>query len=107
VLVGAGFSLSLRCDFLVVEPDVTLSLPEIRYDIPVRGNAQLLAEQLPPRVAKEIALTGRELDPERLNDRGLVNELAPADEVEETAHDLLAEISGYNSDHVAGVLEVL
>lgn len=107
VLVGAGFSLSLRCDFLVVEPETTISLPEIRYDIPVRANAQLLAEQLPSRVAKEIALTGRELDPERLHALGLVNALVPEDEVEETAHDLLAEIAGYNSDHVAEVLEVL
>lgn len=107
VLVGAGFSLSLRCDFLVVEPETTISLPEIRYDIPVRANAQLLAEQLPPRVAKEIALTGRELDPERLHSLGLVNALVPEAEVEETAHGLLAEIAGYDSDHVAEVLEVL
>jgi len=107
VLVGAGFSLSLRCDFLVVGAETIVSLPEIRYDIPVQGNARLLAEQVPPRVAKEIALTGRELDPERLETLGLVNAVVPEDEVEDTAHDLVAEVAGYDSDHVADVLEVL
>lgn len=107
VLVGAGFSLSLRTDFLVVGEETTLSLPEIRYDIPVQGNAQLLAEHVSPRVAKEIALTGRELDPGRLRDLGVVNAVVPEDEVEETAHDLLAEIAGYDGDHVAEVLAVL
>lgn len=107
VLVGAGFSLSLRCDFLVVGEETTLSLPEIRYDIPVRENAQLLATQVSPRVAKEIALTGRDLDPDRLHDLGLVNAVVPEDEVEATAHDLLAEIAGYDTDHVAAVLSEL
>lgn len=107
VLVGAGFSLSLRCDFLLVGQETTLSLPEIRYDIPVQGNAQLLAEQVPPRVAKEIALTGRELDPERLHALGLVNAVVEEAAVEETAHDLLAEIAGYDAAHVAETLEVL
>lgn len=107
VLVGAGFSLSLRTDFLVVGAETTLSLPEIRYDIPVQGNAQLLAEHVSPRTAKEIALTGRELDPEHLYDLGLVNAVVPEDEVEETAHDLLDEIAGYDTGHVADVLAIL
>lgn len=107
VLVGAGFSLSLRTDFLVVGEETTLSLPEIRYDIPAQGNAQLLANHVSPRVAKEIALTGRELDPDRLHDLGLVNAVVPEDEVEETARDLLAEVAGYDADHVAEVLTVL
>ncbi|MFB6171661.1 MAG: enoyl-CoA hydratase/isomerase family protein [Haloarculaceae archaeon] len=104
VLVGAGFSLSLRTDFLVVGRETTLSLPEIRYDIPVLENARTLAEYVGPRVAKEIALTGRELDPDRLAALGLVNAVVPGDEVEATAHDLLAEIAGYDADHVAEVL---
>lgn len=107
VLVGAGFSLSLRADFLVVGRETTLSLPEIRYDIPVAGNARLLDDLVSTRVAKEIALTGRELDPERLHALGLVNAVVAEDEVEATARDLLAEIGGYDAGLVAEVLESL
>jgi enoyl-CoA hydratase/carnithine racemase len=107
VLVGAGFSLSLRCDFLVVGRETTLSLPEIRYDIPVRANAELLAELVSPRVAKEIVLTGRELDPERLHALGLVTDVVAEEQVEETAHDLLAEIAGYDTEHVRETLAAL
>ena len=106
-LVGAGLSLALRCDFLVVGEETTLSLPEIRYDIPVESNARLLAEQISPRVAKEIALTGRQLDPARLERLGLVNAVVPEEDVEGTAEELLAEIAGYDADHVAEVLAFL
>lgn len=107
VLVGAGFSFSLRCDFVVVGEETTLSLPEIRYNIPVAANTRRLAELVGPRVAKEIALTGRELDPERLHAVGLVNDVVPEDEVEETARELVTEVAGYNTEHVAEALEAV
>lgn len=107
VLVGAGFSLSLRCDFLVLGEETTVSLPEIRYDIPVLANSRRLAEFVGPRVAKEIALTGRELDPQRLHHVGLANDVVPESEVEETARELVAEVAGYDTGHVAEVLEEL
>lgn len=107
VLVGAGFSLSLRCDFLVVGTETTVSLPEIRYDIPVRRNAQLLAEQVSPRVAKEITLTGGEIEPDRLAALGLANAVVPETAVEETTHTLLSTIGDQDRAHVTEVLEVL
>lgn len=107
VLVGAGFALSLRCDFLVLGTETTVALPEIRYDIPVLRNARLLAREASPRVAKEIALTGRQLDPERLAAMGLANDLVPEEEVEATAHDLLATVAEQNRSHVVEVLEAL
>lgn len=107
VLVGAGFSFSLRCDFLVLGEETTCSLPEIRYDIPVARNATLLSELVSPRVAKEIALTGRRFDPQRLYDVGLANDVVPDDEVETTTHSLLEEIAGYDTGHVAEVIDRL
>ncbi len=107
VLVGAGFSLSLRCDFLFVGRETTLSLPEIRYDIPVDRNAVLLAELVGPRIAKEIILTGRQLDPDRLERLGLVNAVVDEDAVEDTAVEMLEEIATYDADCVSGALSAL
>lgn len=107
VLVGAGFSFSLRCDFLILGEETTCSLPEIRYDIPVFENARLVADLVGPRIAKEIALTGRRLDPDRLHEVGLANEVVADAEVEGTAYDLLDEIAGHDSSHIAEVLQRL
>lgn len=106
-LIGAGFSLSLRCDFLVVGEETTVSLPEIRYDIPVLGNARRLAEYVGPRVAKEIALVGAELDPERLVQVGLANAVVAEGEVEDAARELVATVAGHDRRHVSEVLERL
>lgn len=106
-LIGAGFSLSLRCDFLVVGEETTVSLPEIRYDIPVLANAQLLAAEVGRRVATEIALVGAELEPERLAWLGLANAVVPESDVEDTARDLVETVAGHDREHVAEVLSTL
>jgi len=105
-LVGAGFSLSLRCDFLVLAEDTTVALPEIRYDIPVLENAGRLAELVGPRIAKQIALTGGEIDPGRLHELGLANAVVPEDP-ETAARELLATVTDHESDLVQAVLEAL
>lgn len=102
--VGLGFGISLRCDFVVLGEETQFSMPEIEYDIPPISFPPL-QELVGPRVAKEIALTGEPIDPERARDLGLANRLVPDDEVETVARDLLAEVVGHDLDIVADVLE--
>lgn len=104
-LIGAGFALSLRCDFLVVGTDTTISLPEIRYDIPVLANAERLADLVGPRIAKEIALLGDDLEPDRLGNLGLANAVVAESSVEDRARELVETAAGHDRNHVAAVLE--
>lgn len=103
-VVGLGFGISLRCDFVVLGEETQLSMPEVEYDIPPISFPALQA-LVGPRVAKEIALTGERVDPGRARDLGLANRLVPEDEVEAAARDLLAGVVAHDPDIVADVLE--
>lgn len=56
---GGGFVLALLCDVRVASPGARFGFPEVRRGIPASLGAALRA--LPPAVAHELCLTGREV----------------------------------------------
>ena len=100
-LIGIGFILSLRCDFLVVGEETKLALPEVQFGIAATHTIPYLEAIAGTRAAREIALTGEPLAPERARELGVANRVAPEDEVEPSARDLLETIAEHDSDTVA------
>lgn len=100
-LVGIGFILSLHCDILVVGEETTLSLPEVQFGIAATHAIPHLEATVGTRAAKEIALTGEAVDPERARELGLANRVVAADAVEDTTRDLVGEIADHDPAVVA------
>lgn len=72
--IGGGFGLMQACDLRVITKDAMLYFPEIDMGNPVPwGLTPMLVRDVGLPVAKELILTGDELDPERALKLGLVN----------------------------------
>ncbi len=84
---GGGLVLALFCDRRVMaRGNFKIGLNEVAVGIPLpRVIFAALRRQVGPRVAEELAVTGALLDPEGALKVGLVDELAPAEEVVDRA----------------------
>jgi enoyl-CoA hydratase/carnithine racemase len=71
--LGGGFALSLACDLAYASEDAFFGEPEVKFGGSTM--APILALALPPRLYKELVLTGRFLDAQRAQALGLVNEV--------------------------------
>ncbi len=100
-LVGIGFILSLHCDFLVVGEETTLSLPEVQFGIAATHAIPHLEATVGTRAAKEIALTGEAIGPQRARELGLANRVVAEDAVEDATRDLVGEIAAHDPAVVA------
>jgi crotonobetainyl-CoA hydratase len=79
--LGGGLELMLASDLVVAHRDARIGLPEVRRGIIASGGGVVrLPEQLPPKVALNLILTGEVTTAGELGPWGLVNELV--DDVE-------------------------
>ncbi|WP_440765092.1 enoyl-CoA hydratase/isomerase family protein [Natronorubrum sp. DTA7] len=99
-LIGIGFILSLRCDFLVLGEETKLALPEVQFGIAPTETVPYIEAITGTRVAKEIVLTGEPIAPERARELGIVNRVVPNDEVEAGARELVGKIAENDADAV-------
>lgn len=82
--LGGGFELALACDIIVAAENASFGLPEARLGlIPGAGGVFRLARQLPYRTAMGLLMTGRRLSPSAALEYGLVNDVVPADDLDE------------------------
>jgi dehydration protein DpgD len=93
--LGGGFELALACDVIIASDRSVFGLPEARLGlVPGAGGVFRLARQLPLKVAMGHLLTGRRLDAATALSFGLVNEVVPAERLDECVRgwvdDLLA-----------------
>jgi enoyl-CoA hydratase len=77
VAFGGGFEMALACDLIVASRTARFALPETRRGVVATSGALFRAVRaLPLHVAKELLITGAELDAERGYHLGLVNRVA-------------------------------
>lgn len=92
--VGLGLDLALACDFIIAVPRAKLSMSFIKRGLVSDGGGLYF---LPRRVglvrAKELILTGRIVEAEEGQQIGLVDRIAPADELLSAAHEWALELS--------------
>lgn len=92
--LAGGCELALACDLIVAGDTAKFGLPEVARGL-VAGSGGLvrLRERIPPAIALEYALTGRQMPAETAHRWGLVNRLVPAGEALAGALALAVEIA--------------
>jgi crotonobetainyl-CoA hydratase/dehydration protein DpgD len=91
--LGGGFELALACDIVVASDRAVFGLPEARLGlVPGAGGVFRLIRQLPHRVAMGHLLTGRRLDAATAHAYGLINEVVPADRLDECVDGWVADL---------------
>jgi enoyl-CoA hydratase len=83
--LAGGFELLLGCDVVVASSEAKFGLPEVKRGLFAAGNGTQLGMRLPMAVAMELMLTGDSIDAGRALELGLVNQVAPPDQVLEAA----------------------
>lgn len=92
--LGGGLEIALACDLVVAVDTAVFGLPEPKRGLfAAAGGVFRLPAQVPPKIAMEMMLTGDPITAERALSLGLVNALAPADALLDTALALAARIA--------------
>lgn len=86
--IAGGFAIALLCDIRIASPTATLGFPEIGRHIPPSYAAARAA--LPEALARELCLTGRLLDAQEAERRGVVSAVASWEEGLEVARGIAA-----------------
>jgi enoyl-CoA hydratase len=91
---GGGFELALSCDLRILADDARLGLTEVGIGtLPGWGGTGRLRDLVGAGRAKELILTGEPLTAERALAWGVANQLAPREQVLNTAHALANKIA--------------
>ena len=92
--LGGGCELACACDLRVAAHDAHLGQPEVLLGvIPGAGGTQRLTRLIGPARAKDLVLTGRQVDADEALRIGLVDRVVPAEEVFLRAVELAAALA--------------
>jgi enoyl-CoA hydratase/carnithine racemase len=92
--LGGGCELALACDFRVASSKARFGQPEIALGIiPGGGGTQRLARLIGPSRAKDLILTGRQVDAEEALRIGLVDRVVAPEELHEASIAWAAELA--------------
>ena len=83
--VGGGFELALACDLIVAVDHAQFFLPEVLVGVLADAASFRLPKRLPRAIALEMLLTGRRMGAEEAKHWGLVNAVAPPDQLMDKA----------------------
>jgi enoyl-CoA hydratase/carnithine racemase len=91
--IGGAMELALACDLRVMAADAIIGLPETRIGlIPDVGGSSRLPAVVGVGRAKELIMTGKLIDGTEAERIGLVNRVAPADELDAATEQLVNEL---------------
>lgn len=91
--LGGGMELVLCCDLVVAANDARFGLPEVKRGLmPDFGGAFRVVRALTPNIAREMLLTGDDLDAPRAASLGFVNRLTESGAALEGALELAARV---------------
>jgi crotonobetainyl-CoA hydratase len=92
--LGGGTEILLACDLAVVSEGASLGFPEVQRGLfAAAGGLIRMPREVPVKVVMELALTGKAMPPREALRWGLVNRVAPADEVMSAAMELARAIA--------------
>ena len=90
--LGGGFELAAMCDLIVASEDAQFGQPEIKLGQLAPVAVILLPYLVGYRKAAELLLTGGNIDARQAQSLGIVNRLAPRDQLAQCTDDLLREL---------------
>jgi crotonobetainyl-CoA hydratase len=92
--LGGGFEMVLGCDIVVAADTAKFGLPEARVGrMPLDGGMVLLQRKIPFNRAMAVLMTGRHFSAAEMFAYGIVNEVAPAAELDEAVARWVADIT--------------
>ncbi|MXP28675.1 crotonase/enoyl-CoA hydratase family protein [Porphyrobacter algicida] len=72
--LAGGLELMIACDLVVANKDAKVGIPEAKRGlVAAAGGVMMLPDQIPERIAMELALTGDFISAERAYELGLIN----------------------------------
>lgn len=78
--LAGGMELMISCDLIVAHEDSKFGIPEAKRGlVAAAGGVMMLPDQIPPRIAMELALTGEFIGAERAYELGLINKIVSGD----------------------------
>jgi crotonobetainyl-CoA hydratase len=93
IACGGGLELALSADMIVASENSSYALPEINAGTLADAATIKLPRRIPYHIAVEMLLTGRWMDAAEAHQRGLVNEVVPADQLMTRARELAQLLS--------------
>lgn len=106
--LGGGFEIVLACDLVVAAENSRFGLPEVTIGVVATcGGLFRGPRALPLNVAREMALCGTPLDPERLQRLGVVNRLVPEGTALSQAIALAEQICGNSPTATSATLTAI
>lgn len=74
--LAGGLELMIACDLVVANANAKFGIPEVKRGlVAAAGGVMMLPDQIPQRIAMELALTGDFIDAARAYQIGLINEV--------------------------------
>lgn len=92
--LGGGLELALACDLVLAAATAKLGQPEIRLGVFPPAATALLPRRVGVQRALDLVLTGRTITAEEAVALGLVTRVAPADELDTAAAELVGQLAG-------------
>ncbi len=75
--LAGGLELMIACDLVVAHKDAKFGIPEAKRGlVAAAGGVMMLPDQIPERIAMELALTGDFIGAERAYELGLINRIS-------------------------------
>jgi len=81
--LAGGLELMIACDLVVASAGAKFGIPEAKRGlVAAAGGVMMLPDQIPERIAMELALTGEFIDAARAYDLGLINKVVDGSALE-------------------------
>ena len=81
--LAGGMELMIACDLVVASKDAKFGIPEVKRGLAAAaGGLMMLPDQIPHKVAMELALTGEFISAQRAYEIGLINRIADGEAIE-------------------------
>ncbi len=101
---GAGFSLALACDLLVVADDAVLVMAYSSVALsPDGGGSWNLSQALPRQLVTELLMCGSRISAQRLHELGVVNQVGPGGTALKMAMALAERLNGRAPNALASI----
>ena len=97
IATAAGCQLAATCDLVVATEDARFATPGVKIGLFCSTPMVALSRAVGQKKAMEMLLTGDPISAQEAKEVGLVNRVAPADELESAAHELAGRIAAASS----------